>query len=609
MEMKKLTLVTAISAIALAGCGEERAEFYAKKLSKKIKEDNLVEHLNTLQLIANENPVNDQGTRAAGTSGYDSSADYVKSMLEDAGYDVTLQPFDFRAWEQLALSDFTLSTPEDPTGANIEQPNNQGDDPAAINFATMSYSGSGDIAPASIAFVTPSFGHSGDEAYDYTDGCEKSDFDGKQLEGKIAVIQRGGCTFDTKASNAQSAGASSAIIFNDGTGEGRMDVFGGTLGEDSQTTIPVISASFGLGQQMFELKGGMAAVKVQAKDGIVVTNNVIAETKGGNADQVVMLGAHLDSVQEGPGINDNGTGSAGLLEYALKFAKFQKKTTNKVRFAWWSAEESGLVGSQFYADDLFGGLQETLFAEIATEMELDPTDLSGWTQEQYDAVTAEVEVRFVEQVKVKLYLNFDMIGSPNPVYFVYDGDLSDTMDDPANAYDENFLPPFGTADVEKTFNKFYESHELKTAPSALSKRSDYAGFADYGIAFGGLFTGAEVAKTEEQVAIWGGTAGEAYDKCYHQTCDDTTNIQSETFTYNAKALAYTGTMYAMRDELFPVEEEETTEPETMARAMSVSLSVDKTYESFNFANRGMEYDEKTGLAKFISHGHEDIYFK
>jgi Zn-dependent M28 family amino/carboxypeptidase len=206
----------------------------------------------------------------------------------------------------------------------------------------------------------------------------------------------------------------------------------------------------------------------------VPTQNLIAETPTGRDDRVVMAGAHLDSVAEGPGIEDNGTGSATLLETALQIAELGIEPRNTIRFAWWGAEEAGLVGSQFYVDSLTKS----------------------------------------EAKDVELYLNFDMIGSPNYARFVYDGDGS--------AF--GIKGPSGSGAIEDVFEDFFASQGLASEPTAFDGRSDYDAFITAGIPAGGLFTGAEDNKTVDQVALYGGLAtfdGEvvAYDPCYHQACD------------------------------------------------------------------------------------------
>jgi Zn-dependent M28 family amino/carboxypeptidase len=204
----------------------------------------------------------------------------------------------------------------------------------------------------------------------------------------------------------------------------------------------------------------------------VATENILADSPFGSADEVVLVGAHLDSVPEGPGINDNGSGSAAILEIALELTKtdFEGELQNKVRFAFWGAEELGLLGSQYYVDNL-------------SEEEL---------------------------AKIKLNLNFDMVGSPNYVRFVYDGD---------NSLGTGVEGPAGSAEIEEVFVNYFESRGLASEPTEFSGRSDYGPFLEAGIPAGGLFSGAEGIKTEEQAEIYGGLADVPYDPCYHLPCD------------------------------------------------------------------------------------------
>jgi Zn-dependent M28 family amino/carboxypeptidase len=226
---------------------------------------------------------------------------------------------------------------------------------------------------------------------------------------------------------------------------------------------------------------------------VATTFNVLAETPGGRADNVVMVGAHLDSVSAGPGINDNGSGSAAILEVALQMQNV--KPRNKVRFAWWGAEEAVLIGSDHYVFSL-----------------------------------SEEEV-----ARIALYLNFDMVGSPNFVRFVYDGDGSQF----------GLAGPPGSEAIEALFEDFYASRGLAFEPTQIDFRSDYAAFFDVGIPFGGLFTGAEGIKTAAQTEIYGGTAGQQYDPCYHLACDTADNVSLEVLDLNSDAIAYSVLQYAM----------------------------------------------------------------
>ncbi|GIJ29756.1 amidohydrolase [Micromonospora qiuiae] len=426
-----------------------------KKLTKAVTVEGVFKHLDKFQAIANAN----NGTRASGTPGYDASADYVAGLLEKAGYQVSRQQFDFAYFEEFGSS-FAQVAPNPTTYAD------------GVDYELMSYSGAGvaeaEVVPVDLALTPPR---------DSSSGCEASDFAGVDVAGKIALMQRGTCAFGDKAANAEAAGAAGAIIMNQGNGTpeanaDRYDLYAGTLG--APVGIPTVAVSYDTGAQFAAAAGLVLRIEADTTSEIRSTENVIAQTRQGRTDNVVMAGAHLDSVPDGSGYNDNGTGSAGLLEVALQMAKV--KPNNAVRFAWWGAEEAGLIGSQYYVDSL--------------------------TEKQVEDIA--------------LYLNFDMIGSPNYVFGVYDGDDS--------AQEGSGPGPEGSAQIEKVFEEFFASRKLPTVPADFSGRSDYGGFIDVGIPAGGLFTGAEGLKTAEEAALFGGLAGEAYDPCYHQACDSLTPV-------------------------------------------------------------------------------------
>ncbi|MGX2996669.1 M28 family metallopeptidase [Streptomyces sp. JNUCC 64] len=205
--------------------------------------------------------------------------------------------------------------------------------------------------------------------------------------------------------------------------------------------------------------------------------NLIADWPGGDPDRVVMAGAHLDSVTSGAGINDNGTGSAAVLETALAVARAQYQPAKHLRFAWWGAEELGLVGSRNYVNGLSAAQRAT----------------------------------------IEGYVNLDMVGSPNPGYFVYD-------DDPV---------------IEGTFKDYFATLGVPTEPETEGDgRSDHAPFKNAGIPVGGLFTGAGYAKSAAQAAKWGGTQGVAFDRCYHRACDNLSNVSATALNRNSDALAH-----------------------------------------------------------------------
>jgi Zn-dependent M28 family amino/carboxypeptidase len=269
-------------------------------------------HQAALQEIADANG----GTRAAGTPGYDASVGYVQERLTDAGYEVVLDKFDFLFVPPALLRQLT---------------------PVAATYETGAFTGSGigdvtgQVIPVDINLVPPRASSS---------GCEAADFAGLDFSGPgdIALIQRGTCTFADKVLNAQAAGAEAVIIFNQGNSPDREGLIVGTLAP-STATIPVVGASFAAGVALAQ-PGSTARVKVD-QPRLITEHNVLAELPGRRSDNTVMIGAHLDSVQAGPGIQDNGSGSAAVLEVALQMANV--KPTNTVRFAWWGGEESGLI--------------------------------------------------------------------------------------------------------------------------------------------------------------------------------------------------------------------------------------------------------------------------
>jgi Zn-dependent M28 family amino/carboxypeptidase len=433
------------------------------------------DHQQALQNIANANG----GTRASGSPGYDASAEYVVDTLEAAGYSVTRQPFVFTFFEELTDAELEQTAPNAVVYTYL------------TDFFTMEYSGSGNVT-AAVQAVDLQLGVGNAS----TSGCEASDFAGFTA-GRIALIQRGACNFSVKAVNAQAAGAVGVIIFNQGdtTESDRVDLFGGTLG-GQVVTIPVVSTSYARGVEWNGLIGSGLTMRLETNTFMEdrATENVIAET-GGRSDRVVVVGAHLDSVSAGPGINDNGSGSATILEIAEQIKALNIQPRNQIRFMWYGAEEAGLVGSELYVSRL--------------------------------------NTRQIKDIAVML--NFDMVGSPNFVRFVYDGDGSGT----------GTVGPNGSDVVEDVFLDYFSAQNLATEPTAFDGRSDYGPFIAVGIPAGGLFSGAEGEKTAAEAAVYGGTAGDAYDPCYHLACDTFANNSDMVLDQFADAAAHATLTFAM----------------------------------------------------------------
>ncbi len=453
-----VALVTALIAIAVPaaagaappGC-KNRTNTTYQTLLTCVTLEGVRAHQAAFQAIANANTdAVGAGTRAAGTSGYTGSVAYVAGLLREAGYTVTLDEFPFTF-----------------VGATLRQ-----NTPVSATYPSGAFTGSASgnvtaaVTPVDINLVPPRATDSGCST-DLDGVTPENDFVGFPA-GNIALVQRGFCTFAEKVQNAQAAGASAVIIFNQGNTPDREGLIIGTLAP-LVASVPVVGGSFANGVALSQTGSTATVIVVQQSRPQV---NVIAERTGVNDDNVVMAGAHLDSVLQGPGINDNGSGSAALLETALMMAKV--KPQNTLRFAWWGAEEAGLVGSTAYV------------AEQVANGSID---------------------------EIALYLNYDMVGSPNYVFFVYDGDNSDATGAPAG-------PP-GSKEIEDVYEAYYTSRGIPYKGTDFSGRSDYGPFIapSVGIPSGGLFTGAEGIKTPEEAATWGGTAGAQYDPCYHIACD------------------------------------------------------------------------------------------
>ena len=342
------------------------------------------------------------------------------------------------------------------------------------DFATLGYSGNGRVearvVPVDLLVPSPSANAS-------TSGCEASDF-ASFPGGAIALLQRGACTFRVKVANAVAAGAAGVVVFNEGN-PGRRALVSATLGPP-QASVPAVSASFEVGDEL--RTGGTVELATDVSVERRRTRNVIAESRGGNPANLVVSGAHLDSVEEGPGINDNGSGSAMLLEVAEELAAL--RPANKLRFAWWSAEEVGLIGSTHYV------------------ARLSP----------------------VERRRHALYLNFDMVASPNYALYLYDGDARRL--------------PAGSAAIERVFRRYFAARRIPQRQTAVGDRSDHAAFVAAGIPAGGIFTGADGQKSASEAAAFGGRAGRPHDPCYHARCDTLENVNRAVLVRVARAVAH-----------------------------------------------------------------------
>jgi hypothetical protein len=467
------------------GTGEGSSD--SKKLRDAVGVKGMLAHeaaLQTIGSLAN-------GNRLAGTKGHDASSLYVGVNAAFAGLKVSQQEFDYDLdlladWKQPILKVTTSgkrrSFNPGIAGAQFEFGGDFGS-----NYMTQSTDITAPVWAADVRYPA------GPTANGNTSGCEVEDYAGMPA-GAIVVVQRGTCAFAQKFLLADQVGAGAMLISNEGN---VPEIAGRTLpiwfnvdGLATPSAAVTVETATALANGVQKgLTGLTARVRIDWRPGTYPTQNVIAETKTGDPTQVIVVGAHLDSVGPGSGINDNGSGSAALLEMAKHINKM--KLRNKVRFIWFSAEESGLLGSEAYVASLD------------------------------DA----------QRGRIAAMLNFDMIASPNFARLVYDGDLSDSPPPPGGA------PP-GSADIEQMFLDYFEDQGLANEPTAFDGRSDYGPFIAAGIPAGGLFTGAEEVKTPAQVALYGGTAGVPFDICYHQGCDDFFNLNNRGFEQMADAAAH-----------------------------------------------------------------------
>ncbi|MGZ8801155.1 MAG: M28 family metallopeptidase [Mycobacterium sp.] len=472
---RTFTAVLAVVVLAIGGCSRETrpapqpesnpaaAVVFADILRQRVTVDATMAHVARFQEIADTHGDN----RALGTPGYDASVDYVVNALRDKGFDVQTPEFEVRLpW----ADEPSLTVAGDSVPAK----------PMEYTIGTESEGVAGPLVPARV---------------EDTPGCTASDYDGLPVEGAVVLVDRGSCPFGAKQAVAAERGAVALIVANNEEG----DEMGGTLGEGTEVKVPVISVTKAAGAQLRGQQGAPVAIKLNAGVRVEKTRNVIAQTKTGSTTDVVMVGGHLDSVAEGPGINDNASGVAAVLATALQLGS-SPQVNNAVRFGFWGSEEFGLLGSSNYLESL-----------------------------NVDALK-----------DIALYLNFDMLGSPNPGYFTYDGDQSTRPD----AREGVPRVPEGSAGIERTFVAYLDGAGKPAEDTSFDGRSDYDGFTKSGVPAGGLFSGAEAKMSVEQAEVWGGQADEPFDPNYHKATDTLDRVDRTAMQIHGGGVAYSVGLYA-----------------------------------------------------------------
>lgn len=426
----------------------------SERLDERVTVEGVTEHLENLAEIA----ATSGGTRAAGTPGYARSARYVRNRLVASGYAVKFQRFGFPFFRVSGTGSVTLA---DKEGFR-----------EGADFKAMIYSAAGEVE----APIRP-LGAIDDPGERDGPGCNASAYDAFP-PGAIVLLRPGPCLYRDQVEVAQDAGAV-AVIFAMPTYE-TGSVLRPTLLSPASIEVPVLAASNEMGLELFARTGATAMVRSRVVNERRTTMNVIAEMPESDDDRVVMAGGHLDSVIDGPGINDNGSGVAALVEVAEELSEIDAKA--RVRFAFWSAEELGLLGSTAYVERLSSSEREAIEA----------------------------------------YLNFDMIASRNFVRYIYE--------DPG--------APDGSPRIHDLFESYFTGEDIPATDIDLEGRSDHGPFIEAGIAVGGLFTGADMIKSDREEERFGGEAGDQHDPCYHLACDDIENVDLEVLGQMTAAFAH-----------------------------------------------------------------------
>jgi Peptidase family M28/PA domain len=487
------------SAVTSAEC-DTRVNDTPSKLIPCITTEGLWNHMEAFQAIADANPSPADGhpSRNSGEPGYKASADYVANLMKQWGYDVTIQTYKFDYYAYTGTPSFSEVSPT----SHVYTVSEEWNPGQSLGTATA------DLKPAGGIIIPPTATPSS------SSGCTAGDFSGF-VPGRIALIQRGSCNFGVKVQNAQAAGATGVIIFNEGN-PGRTSVLSGSLvdaaGNPIVPTIPVAFTSFAIGvdlltqyQQAVQAGSALpvmhfnieAVVKPNADD-----YNVIAESKGGDKNHVLVIDAHLDAIY-GSGMLDNASGSATILEVARMMKNVDP--VNKLRFIWFGGEELGLLGSSYYVNNLSSSERN----HIGYDLDADVT------------ATPNYVVGVLDPAGPDLFGGTSTSTFPNRVY-----KASTVARDQAIDY----------------FDSIHLNHELFSPVG-----TDAFNFNLVGIPASGLLTGQDCCKTQGEVDLFGGFVGNfegnvpSFDGgCVDNPfrwCDNLDNNDPKVLTFMSKAFA------------------------------------------------------------------------
>jgi hypothetical protein len=479
------------SALSSAACNA-RVNNTPTKLVACVQKDDLWQHMQNLWQIAQDNPGPDgHASRNSGEPGYRASVDYVANLMRQAGYDVTIQPYTFDYFAYQGVPQFIENSPASH------------DYQLTVDWNPGRASGNATADVQTVgSTLIPSTGGS-------TSGCDPTDFNGF-VAGRIALIQRGTCTFQQKVDNAQAAGASGVIIFNEGNDPTRTGLFNGSL--TTVPTIPVAFTTFAIGEDLYNqyndaVTNNTALPNVTLNvQGIHDPNrvdwNVIADSKGGDPDHVLVVDAHLDAIY-GAGMLDNGSGSMTILDIAQQLKNV--KPRNKLRFIWFGGEELGLNGSKFYVNNL----TPSQLGQIRYDLDADVTATPNYSLGVLDPAAVDffgrtVSTQFPDQVYAPSLVARDQIVK------YYDSIGKNHI----------FFSPIGT-----------DAQEFNLA----------------GVPASGVLTGQDCCKTQQEVDLFGGftgnyegnvpsTDGGCVDNPF-RWCDNLDNNDPNVLTFVSKAFA------------------------------------------------------------------------
>jgi Peptidase family M28/PA domain len=453
-----LVAPTQAGAISSAQC-DAQVNDTPSKLLPCIQKNDLWKIMQDFQAIADANPGPDgHPSRNSGEPGYKASADYVAAKMQAAGYSVVEQPYTFEYYAYKGI----------PTFSEVS--------PIAHNYVLSTDWGPGRSLGIANAALQPAGGIilPPTPTSSSTSGCTSSDFT-TFVPGRIALIQRGGCNFGVKVQNAQGAGATGVIIFNEGN-PGRTGLLVGSLVDAGGTpfvpNIPVAFTTFAIGQDLYnqyqqavQASTPLPTMSISI-DAIFDPNrldwNVIADSKGGDKNHTVVVDAHLDAIY-GAGMLDNASGSAAILDIAQKM-KNVTNPTNHLRFIWFGGEELGLLGSSFYVDSL----SSTQLSHIGYDLDADVLATPNYTLGVLDPAAPNLFGGPQQQFPNRVY-KASLIGRDQAVSYLT-----------SQGKNHEFFSPVGT---------------------------DAFNFNLVGIPASGVLTGQDCCKTQQEVDLFGGFLG------------------------------------------------------------------------------------------------------